>query len=122
VGHYCQLTTNDFVAAMWSSWAFKSITASHSNIPKKTSSKNPPSTSPYTYASQKQGGTSSYNDYNDEMFQNPIGGEVREEKVQMAVHFLSHPNVRGTPEIHVQFLESKGLNINEIQESLNRIR
>ena len=52
---------------------------------------------------------------------NPNGEKIREELVQKAVNFLSHPSVRDQPEVHLRFLESKGLTPNEIQESLNRI-
>src|SRR4051794_38264265 len=52
---------------------------------------------------------------------NPNGEKIREEVVQKAVNFLSHPSVRDQPEIHLRFLQSKGLTPVEIQESLNRV-
>lgn len=47
---------------------------------------------------------------------------VREDQVQNAVKFLSHPNVRGSPLIHRRvFLEKKGLTKEEIDEAFRRV-
>jgi hypothetical protein len=45
----------------------------------------------------------------------------REERINMATKFLSRPDIAGTPQAHIQFLESKGLSISEIAESLDRL-
>jgi len=49
------------------------------------------------------------------------GEKIREEMVEMALHFLSHPHLQPNPGLHLAFLESKGLTIAEIQESINRM-
>ncbi|OIV89297.1 hypothetical protein TanjilG_23731 [Lupinus angustifolius] len=47
---------------------------------------------------------------------------MREEQVQNAVKFLSHPKVRGSPVIHRRsFLEKKGLTKEEIDEAFQRV-
>ncbi|KAL6524461.1 hypothetical protein OROHE_016132 [Orobanche hederae] len=47
---------------------------------------------------------------------------IREEQVQNAVKFLSHPKVRGSPVIYRRsFLERKGLTKEEIDESFRRV-
>ncbi|KAL0364581.1 UNVERIFIED_CONTAM: Peroxisomal membrane protein PEX14 [Sesamum angustifolium] len=47
---------------------------------------------------------------------------IREEQVQNAVKFLSHPKVRGSPVIHRRsFLERKGLTKEEIDEAFQRV-
>ncbi|KAL2515728.1 Peroxisomal membrane protein PEX14 [Forsythia ovata] len=47
---------------------------------------------------------------------------IREEQVQNAVKFLSHPNVRGSPVIYRRsFLERKGLTKEEIDEAFRRV-
>lgn len=47
---------------------------------------------------------------------------IREDQVQNAVKFLSHPNVRGSPVIHRRnFLERKGLTKEEINEAFRRV-
>ncbi|KAE9604389.1 putative peroxisomal membrane protein [Lupinus albus] len=47
---------------------------------------------------------------------------MREEQVQNAVKFLSHPKVRGSPVIHRRsFLEKKGLTKEEIDEAFRRV-
>ncbi|KAL2253963.1 UNVERIFIED_CONTAM: Peroxisomal membrane protein PEX14 [Sesamum indicum] len=47
---------------------------------------------------------------------------IREEQVQNAVKFLSHPKVRGSPVIHRRsFLERKGLTKEEIDEAFRRL-
>ncbi|XP_020600295.1 peroxisomal membrane protein PEX14-like isoform X2 [Phalaenopsis equestris] len=47
---------------------------------------------------------------------------IREEEVQNAVKFLSHPKVRGSPVIYRRsFLERKGLTKDEIDEAFNRV-
>jgi hypothetical protein len=46
---------------------------------------------------------------------------IREENVQKAISFLSRPPITQSPELYIQFLETKGLNISEIQESINRL-
>lgn len=46
---------------------------------------------------------------------------IREELVQKALNFLSHPHVRDAPELHIRFLRGKGLTEAEVQESLNRL-
>ncbi|KAK4427139.1 Peroxisomal membrane protein PEX14 [Sesamum alatum] len=47
---------------------------------------------------------------------------IREEQVQNAVKFLSHPKVRGSPVIHRRsFLERKGLTKEEIDEAFRRV-
>ncbi|CAL5430401.1 unnamed protein product [Camellia sinensis] len=47
---------------------------------------------------------------------------MREEQVQNAVKFLSHPKVRGSPVIYRRsFLEKKGLTKKEINEAFRRV-
>lgn len=47
---------------------------------------------------------------------------IREEQVQNAVKFLSHPRVRGSPVVHRRnFLEKKGLTKEEIDEAFRRV-
>eukprot|EP01114_Cavostelium_apophysatum_P016201 TRINITY_DN4553_c0_g1_i1.p1 TRINITY_DN4553_c0_g1~~TRINITY_DN4553_c0_g1_i1.p1 ORF type:complete len:642 (-),score=156.84 TRINITY_DN4553_c0_g1_i1:6-1931(-) len=46
---------------------------------------------------------------------------IREELVQKALNFLSHSDIRDSPELHVTFLKNKGLSAKEIQEALNRL-
>jgi peroxin-14 len=47
---------------------------------------------------------------------------MREEQVENAVKFLSHPKVRGSPVIFRRsFLEKKGLTKEEIDESFRRV-
>ncbi|CAO2819081.1 unnamed protein product [Amaranthus hypochondriacus] len=47
---------------------------------------------------------------------------IREEQVQNAVNFLSHPRVRGSPIVHRRnFLEKKGLTKEEIDEAFRRV-
>lgn len=47
---------------------------------------------------------------------------MREEQVQNAVKFLSHPKVRGSPVIYrSSFLEKKGLTKEEIDEAFRRV-
>ncbi|GAB2240763.1 hypothetical protein Droror1_Dr00021281 [Drosera rotundifolia] len=47
---------------------------------------------------------------------------IREDQVQNAVQFLSHPKVRGSPVIHRRnFLERKGLTKEEIDEAFRRV-
>ncbi|KAK7281889.1 hypothetical protein RIF29_10244 [Crotalaria pallida] len=47
---------------------------------------------------------------------------LREEQVQNAVKFLSHPKVRGSPVLHRRsFLEKKGLTKEEIDEAFRRV-
>lgn len=47
---------------------------------------------------------------------------MREEQVQNAVKFLSHPKVRGSPVIYRRsFLEKKGLTKEEIDEAFQRV-
>ncbi|KAJ6760707.1 PEROXISOMAL MEMBRANE PROTEIN PEX14-LIKE [Salix purpurea] len=47
---------------------------------------------------------------------------MREEQVQNAVKFLSHPNVRGSPVMYRRsFLEKKGLTKEEIDEAFRRV-
>jgi Pex14 N-terminal domain len=49
-------------------------------------------------------------------------GELREEQVQSAVRFLSHPRVRGSPVVYRRsFLEKKGLTPREIDEAFRRV-
>lgn len=47
---------------------------------------------------------------------------MREEQVQNAMKFLSHPKVRGSPVIYRRsFLEKKGLTKEEIDEAFRRV-
>uniref|UniRef100_A0A7C9ELS4 Peroxisomal membrane protein PEX14 n=1 Tax=Opuntia streptacantha TaxID=393608 RepID=A0A7C9ELS4_OPUST len=47
---------------------------------------------------------------------------IREDQVQNAVNFLSHPRVRGSPVVHRRnFLEKKGLTKEEIDEAFRRV-
>ena len=47
---------------------------------------------------------------------------MREEQVQNAVKFLSHPKVRGSPVVYRRsFLEKKGLTREEIDEAFRRV-
>lgn len=47
---------------------------------------------------------------------------IREEQVQNAVKFLSHPKVRGSPVIYRRsFLEKKGLTKEEIDEAFRLV-
>ncbi|KAK7411115.1 hypothetical protein VNO78_02523 [Psophocarpus tetragonolobus] len=47
---------------------------------------------------------------------------LREEQIQNAVKFLSHPKVRGSPVVHRRsFLEKKGLTKEEIDEAFRRV-
>lgn len=47
---------------------------------------------------------------------------IREDQVQNAVSFLSHPRVRGSPVVHRRnFLERKGLTKEEIDEAFRRV-
>eukprot|EP00249_Psilotum_nudum_P019224 c27151_g2_i1 orf=420-2396(+) len=47
---------------------------------------------------------------------------IREDQVQNAVRFLSHPKVRGSPIVHRRsFLERKGLSRDEIDEAFRRV-
>lgn len=47
---------------------------------------------------------------------------MREEQVQNAVKFLSHPRVRGSPVVYRRsFLEKKGLTKEEIDEAFRRV-
>ncbi|KAL9243153.1 hypothetical protein vseg_017077 [Gypsophila vaccaria] len=47
---------------------------------------------------------------------------IREDQVQNAINFLSHPRVRGSPVIHRRnFLEKKGLTKEEIDEAFRRV-
>lgn len=51
-----------------------------------------------------------------------ISEPMREEQVQNAVNFLSHPKVRGSPVIYRRsFLEKKGLTKEEIDEAFRRV-
>ncbi|XP_072999015.1 peroxisomal membrane protein PEX14-like isoform X1 [Typha latifolia] len=54
------------------------------------------------------------------VFANPE--PMREDQIQNAVKFLSHPKVRGSPIIHRRsFLENKGLTKEEIDEAFRRV-
>lgn len=47
---------------------------------------------------------------------------LREDQIQNAIKFLSHPRVRGSPVIHRRsFLERKGLTKEEIDEAFRRV-
>lgn len=47
---------------------------------------------------------------------------LRDDQIQNAVKFLSHPRVRGSPVIHRRsFLEKKGLTKEEIDEAFRRV-
>ncbi|CAH8350194.1 unnamed protein product [Eruca vesicaria subsp. sativa] len=47
---------------------------------------------------------------------------IREDQIQNAIKFLSHPRVRGSPVIHRRsFLEKKGLTKEEIDEAFRRV-
>lgn len=47
---------------------------------------------------------------------------IREDQIQNAIKFLSHPRVRGSPVIHRRsFLERKGLTKEEIDEAFRRV-
>ena len=47
---------------------------------------------------------------------------MREEQIQNAVKFLSHPKVRGSPVMYRRsFLEKKGLTKEEIDEAFQRV-
>lgn len=47
---------------------------------------------------------------------------MREDQVQNAVKFLSHPKVRGSPVMYRRsFLEKKGLSREEIDEAFRRV-
>lgn len=47
---------------------------------------------------------------------------LREDQIQNAIKFLSHPRVRGSPVIHRRsFLEKKGLTKEEIDEAFRRV-
>ncbi|XP_021718941.1 peroxisomal membrane protein PEX14-like isoform X2 [Chenopodium quinoa] len=47
---------------------------------------------------------------------------IREDQVQNAINFLSHPRVKGSPVIHRRnFLEKKGLTKEEIDEAFRRV-
>ena len=47
---------------------------------------------------------------------------IREDQVENAIKFLSHPRVRGSPVIHRRsFLERKGLTKEEIDEAFRRV-
>ncbi|KAG7667382.1 hypothetical protein Ndes2526B_g04100 [Nannochloris sp. 'desiccata'] len=49
-------------------------------------------------------------------------GELREDQIQNAVSFLSHPKVRGSPKASkVSFLQQKGLTEAEIDEAFRRV-
>lgn len=51
-----------------------------------------------------------------------IPQSMREEQVQNAVNFLSHPKVKGSPVIfRCAFLEKKGLSKEEIDEAFRRV-
>ncbi|KAK6153315.1 hypothetical protein DH2020_012954 [Rehmannia glutinosa] len=48
---------------------------------------------------------------------------IREEQVQNALKFLSHPKVRGSPVMYRRsFLERKGLTKEEIDEAFRRVQ
>lgn len=47
---------------------------------------------------------------------------IREDQIENAVKFLSHPKVRGSPVVHRRsFLEQKGLTKEEIDEAFRRV-
>lgn len=47
---------------------------------------------------------------------------IREDQVQNAMKFLSHPKVRGSPvRYRISFLEKKGLTREEIDEAFRRV-
>lgn len=47
---------------------------------------------------------------------------IREDQVQNAVRFLSHPKVKGSPVVYRRsFLEKKGLTKEEIDEAFRRV-
>lgn len=52
----------------------------------------------------------------------PPSAPIREDQVQNAVNFLSHPNVKGSPvKYRRSFLEKKGLTADEIDEAFRRV-
>ncbi|XP_008647885.1 peroxin Pex14 isoform X2 [Zea mays] len=57
------------------------------------------------------------------VFETPLQPQpVREDYVENAVKFLSHPKVRGSPVVYRRsFLEKKGLTTQEIDEALRRV-
>ncbi|XP_074582538.1 peroxisomal membrane protein PEX14-like isoform X1 [Curcuma longa] len=65
------------------------------------------------------GGTDAKIDADNDISETPV---LREDQVQIAVKFLSHPNVRSSPVVHRRsFLEKKGLTKEEIDEAFRRV-
>ncbi|CAH8392940.1 unnamed protein product [Eruca vesicaria subsp. sativa] len=59
-------------------------------------------------------------DFKNSVFKN--SEPIREDQIQNAIKFLSHPRVRGSPVIHRRsFLERKGLTKEEIDEAFRRV-
>ncbi|KAJ8449104.1 hypothetical protein Cgig2_004159 [Carnegiea gigantea] len=89
---------------------------------------NPPAENPTGYQESKQAGV----DEGQTMAEGPKEASpksvfvnsqpIREDQVQNAVSFLSHPRVRGSPVVHRRnFLERKGLTKEEIDEAFRRV-
>ncbi|KAG6517191.1 hypothetical protein ZIOFF_020571 [Zingiber officinale] len=65
------------------------------------------------------GGTNAKIDAANETSEAPV---LREDQVQNAINFLSHPKVRSSPVVHRRsFLEKKGLTKEEIDEAFRRV-
>jgi len=71
----------------------------------------------FSGAADSSGGTESFDNL---VIQAPQ--PVREDYIQNAVKFLSHPKVKGSPVFHRRsFLEKKGLTNEEIDEAFRRV-
>ena len=71
----------------------------------------------FSGAADSSGGTESFDNL---VIQAPQ--PMREDYIQNAVKFLSHPKVKGSPVFHRRsFLEKKGLTNEEIDEAFRRV-
>ncbi|KAJ6339809.1 hypothetical protein OIU77_007700 [Salix suchowensis] len=94
-------------------------TPSSEPSPANPAHQNPENVQPTT-GIQQEAGAEAINQSPPSVFVN--SEPMREEQVQNAVKFLSHPNVRGSPVMYRRsFLEKKGLTKKEIDEAFRRV-
>ncbi|KAJ6688161.1 PEROXISOMAL MEMBRANE PROTEIN PEX14-LIKE [Salix koriyanagi] len=94
-------------------------TPSSEPSPANPAHQNPENVQPTT-GIQQEAGAEAINQSPPSVFVN--SEPMREEQVQNAVKFLSHPNVRGSPVMYRRsFLEKKGLTKEEIDEAFRRV-
>ncbi|XP_042473071.1 peroxisomal membrane protein PEX14-like [Zingiber officinale] len=90
--------------------------------PMAPQSQSPPQNPPTPGSETKipiNGGTNAKIDAANETSEAPV---LREDQVQNAINFLSHPKVRSSPVVHRRsFLEKKGLTKEEIDEAFRRV-